>query len=141
LEGVGKGSGRGSKGVSIPFLSDSDSDSDSDTDSDTESKNKITAKAEPHINGKGNHIAKWVDLHRELWDEDFTITPVLVGQITNTYKALKKDMDEFETRVRNFLNDPWVRENRPGPDYFYRNINKYAKTPAKVVKPYHERND
>jgi len=86
------------------------------------------------LDGRDNTpVGRWCRLHQELWGERFVVTPVVAKHIKDAGKALGDDIEEFDRRVRIFLEDTWVKENRPGPDHFYRNINKYAKKAEKAV--------
>ena len=75
-------------------------------------------------------VAKWCELHEEIFNVKFVVHPQLAGHINNAFKALKSDLPEFERRVRICFADPWYIEKQPGPAHFYSNINKYAREPV-----------
>lgn len=77
-------------------------------------------------------VARWCELHEEIFNVKFIVTPVLAKHIKNAFLALKSDLPEFERRVRLCFADPWYAEHRPGPPHFYRNINRYAQEPVVV---------
>ena len=85
----------------------------------------------PHSDKPRGHpaVARWCELHSEIFNAKFIVTPVLAKHVKDSYNALSKDLAEFERRVRICFADPWFVAHKPGPDYFYRNINKYATEP------------
>lgn len=94
---------------------------------DKDSAPKVAVKTK----SKYNPVSRWCDFWKETFGEPFIVVPANAKHINDSFKALKRDKGEYERYLRNFFEDPWVQENRPGPDYFYRNMNKYSKTKPK----------
>jgi hypothetical protein len=75
-------------------------------------------------------VAKWCDLYKIYQGEDYKVMPVNAKHIKDAFvKGCGSDIDKFETCLNNFFNDSYVVRNRCGPDFFYRNFNRFAKPP------------
>lgn len=68
-------------------------------------------------------VAKWIDLMKELRDDTYKIHEPGKKQIKLCSIHLNDDLEEFETRARNYLDSEFV--NKPTPAKFYGAIENY----------------
>ena len=96
-----------------------------------EEDKKKKKESSPDGASKFNQVTVFTDMYRELFDPTFKPHGPVIGQIQKVFKHLDENQDEFRKRIRHWLGDEWVRENRPPVSHLYNNIEKY-KNPVVV---------